>query len=478
MNTKNTGFIDLPKELRSKFSKNQQVLVSIQRKNLTFYAKIKEQNHKGIYVPSDLVCKSKLLEGAFEISLKRINGFSTKVTSDGRIYLPKNIVQQVQLNKGEIVKVCAEIEGKTYGQYSVICSREKEKTTEYSIAFDSATIGKSGIFQLEDVVSRNKTTLNQEMKEILKDFNYAQLDNERLVVFYGNRVPIIINKNIQIEKLAYYLGCYFSDGTKRGNSWGIVASTFEQANFFLEMHKSIVPDAFTLSELSFSWDGEGKAPIKEITNAWLQKTGVNVENRIRVRNILSTLHSKRNEYGSLVIKEHRQLVLLYYNRLISALMTRIFKGDKDSARNFLLGCFEGDGSPSSKTHGHIVLASSRDEHEILAKIAKVAEMSSKVFIEQQNRFYLRFHSLGLLSKFLIIGEQIFRYYPKRRKKFIERLSNIGAARYILGKSITSGWVKNELRDAGLLNKGYKLTKKGEEIRMLLIKTKNEVNQNG
>jgi hypothetical protein len=45
-----------------------------------------------------------------------------------------------------------------------------------------------------------------------------------------------VNTNLKLSDLAFYLGAYFADGTRKGNSWAICASTFEQAKYYLKMH--------------------------------------------------------------------------------------------------------------------------------------------------------------------------------------------------------------------------------------------------
>ena len=53
-----------------------------------------------------------------------------------------------------------------------------------------------------------------------------------------------------MPNLTFYLGAYFADGTRKGNSWGICASIFEQAKYYLKMHKFLIKDSkpeFTIS---------------------------------------------------------------------------------------------------------------------------------------------------------------------------------------------------------------------------------------
>ena len=84
------------------------------------------------------------------------------------------------------------------------------------------------------------------------DFNFGKIDEKYGIIFLGNRVPIIIKLNIILKDFANYLCCYFADGTKKGNDWGICASTFEQANYYLKMHNSLVFNSKIIPSISFT----------------------------------------------------------------------------------------------------------------------------------------------------------------------------------------------------------------------------------
>ncbi|MEK6921200.1 MAG: hypothetical protein AABX82_04915, partial [Nanoarchaeota archaeon] len=77
-------------------------------------------------------------------------------------------------------------------------------------------------------------------------------------------------------------------------------------------------------------------------------------------------------------------------------------------------------------------------------------------------------SLELLESIDLLNEILFKYYPKRRKRTIERVMKTGAAQFLLGNSEkTSPWILRRFREKGILNKDNKIIRKGMEIRKAL-----------
>jgi hypothetical protein len=420
-----------------------------------------------------------LLQKEVEVIIEEVDGFFSKISSDGKVYLPNSTGLKLNLIKDEIILLEAIIEDKLFSNYTQVKTREKKNTKEYHCQFNINLKNKEGLFKIKELTSRTPISINTEIKKLLDGLNYAQINVTDLIVFYGNRVPIIINKNINIKDFAYYLGCYFSDGTKKGNSWGIVASTFQQANLFIKTHKNLIKNNNIIYELSFSrysHQEENKTKLK-LKDIWEAKTSITLNlNKIRTRKIKASLYSKRNQFGSLVIKENKHLSLLFYNRMLNILFSYIFiEKNKELADDFLLGCFEGDGGVSSKTHAHIILTTNAKEFEILTQVAQIGSLKFKAHHEPAKIYYLRFHSLSILSNLDLLKFKLFQYYPKRRKVFIERFLEIGAVKFILGiQPSTSGWIKNYLQKENILYKRYKLTKKGKEIKKALIGFKKEL----
>mgnify|MGYP001564878718 CR=1 FL=1 len=110
---------------------------------------------------------------------------------------------------------------------------------------------------------------------------------------------------------------------------------------------------------------------------WKEYTGQNIEPRkIRVIKTNTEFASNRNPYGSLVIKENRQLTQLYYNLLLESLFSTIKnEQNKELATEFILGAMEGDGCVNSKTHGHVIITTNDAEVKILKEICDQSYLS-------------------------------------------------------------------------------------------------------
>jgi len=478
---KECGFIYLNKEHKNKFKFGQQLKISAQLPNnkIVFFAKLRRYGRPGVYVPAKIVKKHKLLSKSTMLTFEKINGFFTKTSYDGRIYLPQEEVKKLNLKQDEIIRVEGVIEGKKYSEFCRIRIRRRFKTIECFCMFNPSLTKKEGIFNIKSIISRNNYKIPKVVKRIVKDFNYAPLEKNKVVAYYGNRVPVIIKTNFDMKKIAYYLGCFFSDGTKKGNSWGVCASTFEQAKCFLKMHKFLIKNPILNIELTYTDPfRENKEKLKNRLNRlWLKKTGLNIpKKRIWIYGTKVKDAQNRNVYGALSIREHRQLVLIYYNRLLNYfLKTIIEKKNKKLALDFILGVLEGDGSPSAKSRGNIVISTNKKEVKTLIQLFKILNLKHEGYAEKQNRCYIRIGSLELIEKVDLIKDKLFRFYPKRRKRTIERLLLTGAARYLTGKqSTTSAWILKRFREKRILNKENKLTMKGKKIKQALLKLEKEI----
>jgi hypothetical protein len=372
----------------------------------------------------------------------------------------------LQLKSNELILLEGQVENIIKTKLCKIKVREKNGKKEYFCIFSSELKNKSGLFAIKTKLP--KYNLKEPLRLILRDLNYGVLNNRKIVILQ-HKSELYINPQIRLDdNLFYYLGCYLADGTRK-NMWAITASTFNQAKFYKEMHeKLILNPVYESSYISISLRKDNKVDIKEIKNLWEKVCGIKVKS-IRTR-IINGNSLKTHLYGSLVIRENRKVTLLYYQKLLDYVISYIInKKNKMAAINFICGVLEGDGSPSARKRGYIIISSNKEDAATLQKILKIASVDYSIQ-KDCNRVYVRLNVLGLLSKLELIWNKIFAYYPERRKKFIERFSKIGAVRFIIGEqNYCASWVKSWLRKNGILNENYELTPKGRKIKNLLKK---------
>lgn len=431
----------------------------------------------GFFVKKEIMLEHELLGSTPEFIIEQVDGFFSKVGTDGRIYLPASIVKKHNIKHHNIVFIKS-ITGERAQKLSLVTVRKKKSTTEYRCNFNNQVAGTVPLFLIENL-SLKKRSYSHMMQQVLKKFKTAPLNDSQTVLFLGNRIPIIINDKIKIEDSAYYLGAFFADGTKRGNNWGICASTFKQAKYYLSMHEKFIADATLNISLTYT-DNKNEDLVelrKRLARVWLDNAAVSVNpGKIRVIGTLTPDAANRNQYGSLVIKELRQSTMFYYNELLDYLLKKMCKTrNKKLALRFLSGVLEGDGFPSAHTRGHIVISTNKCELGVLREVFNIAGLKHEGLKEGKNKASIRIGSLEILKNLLSFNNSLFTYYPKRRKRFIERFLSIGVTRYLLGKQkATAYWVVKELQREKIIDKSNSLTKKGKRIQSVLLEMEKSV----
>lgn len=471
-NKAGTGFIQFPKRLKDSLEIDSCVKVSIKHgsQDIDFFGVVKVYDYEGVYVPKEFAKKYGLIGKEVNSKVTSINGFHAKISSDGRIYFPIKTAEGLNLIENSVVRAALQISGTIISEYCRVDTRMKNKSKEYYAFFGPKYYGKEAIVTLEKLP---EPTLADNGSKIvntaLKNFNFSFLPNKEAVIIEKHKQPLIISTDISFNDLSHYLGAYFSDGTKKGNSWAICASTFEQAEYYLSMHKKIIKTPNLKFNLSFTT----YVKVDEKLNDWLKRQWAKKAHiepfRIRFRPSLSLKGKKHNKYGTLVIKENRILVLNIYNKLLNALIRRIISNNQQTlALNFILGVLEGDGASNAKKRGHLQIATNKADASLLEKILDAAKLKYKSVNEKGSKYFIRINSLELIKNLPRVYNSIFKYYPKRRKTFFKRLVNTPTAQFILRERETiPSWIKAKLKKDNILAYDYSFTKFGNKVGMRL-----------
>ena len=398
-----------------------------------------------------------------KVRLTDLNGFYSRISSDGIIYIPQDIVKNQKLRQNDVVLIRVIKNNKVIKEkYTKIAVHRKRNKLEYVCVFDKNFYGKELIFQIKKEASEEKVSrINLIIRKILKNFYFTFVNKNLVIVFKGNKVPAVINTNLKYSDVVFYLGAYFADGTRKGNSWAICASTFEQARYYLKMHNFLIKDSRPEFAISYTniYNIEPVELKKNLVEIWQKEVSIKV-NKFRIRKPSGKSISKWNKYGTLVIREHRQILLDFYNALLESLVKEIsLKKDKKLAIDFVCGVMEGDGCAPAKKRGHITIATNKEDLDILKNIVKVAQINFKV-IQQSNKYTLRIGALEILRNFYLLKDKIFLFYPKRRKALFERLKTVGAIKFLIEDRGSTNWVKVWLRSNGFVDKNYEITKNG------------------
>lgn len=417
--------------------------------------------------------ENNLLNKKIKVRLTDLSGFYSRISPDGIIYIPQDIVKNQKLRQNDVVLVRAIKNNKVIKEkYTKIAAHRKRNKLEYVCVFDKNFYGKELIFQIKKEASEEKVSrINLIVQKILKNFYFTFVNKNLVIVFKGNQAPAFINTNLKYSDIAFYLGAYFADGTKKGNSWAICTSTFEQARYYLKMHSFLIKDSkpeFTISYTNI-YNIEPVELKKNLIEIWQKEVGINV-NKFRIREPSGKSISKWNKYGTLVIREHRQILLDIYNALLKLLMKEILlKKDKELASDFICGVMEGDGCVPARKRGHVTIWANKNDIHILGKILQVAQIKFGIARDTPNKYALRIGTLEILRNFDLLKNKIFILYPKRRKTLFERLRTVSTVKFLAGNhESTNNWVKVWLKDNGFSDKNYQITKKGLELRDNLL----------
>lgn len=476
-NTRGTGFFTLSQRLSSKFQEGNQVLVKIQSDvGIHYYGTIKRFNGKlVVYVPKEIMTKHELCHKTLEIRLEKVDGFHTKVGKDGRIYLPKKRAEELNLDEGQIIEVNGQIGDRTETAYGPVLMRKRGNKTTYRVNFNKNYAGKEGVFKIKNTFrpSSEKDKVSKDLNRILEGLDWI-VTGETVRVFDGNKLPVKMSRKVRLSEICYYLGAFFADGTKRGNSWGIGASTFQQGKFYKSVHDDLFKSVDLHVELNYTFHPATRLNRDYLIEMWEDKVGVKI-NSVQEYKTETKKAKNRNKFGTLYFREHKILMKEIYNRTLSNLFEKILKEKNEAlAWDFILGVLEGDGYPGGKKRGHIKITTNKQETSKLRKVFKILNLKHEGAGNKSGHI-MRIGSLEIMTSLDLIGDKLFQFYPKRRMRFIRRLLNTGTARFLLGEKMsTSGWIKNYLLDRNVLDENYEITPKGRVIRKELKKLSQEI----
>ncbi|GEM_PF-1715356 len=467
-NGSGTGFAKLPSSSMLKLGEKIKVSFSTDKSEQIFFAKVvKLDGAEGLYIPSNLSKKYDLFGKIIALRIERLSGFGTKAGDDGRIYFPIEYGKNFSLETGDIVLTDIICDSKKQSLLLKIIKRKRKHTVEFMSILGKGYSNKYLQIQLKRKLEKRIESKagGIDLKELFGNTLF-KINEKELTIFDGKKKSIVIPTHISYEEIALYFGAYFADGTKKGNSWGICASTQEQAHYYLKMHRYLIKNTKLAFELSYTLMNS-KFESSKLVKKWQKASSSDLTGiKIRMHHSLTGHATKYNEAGTLVIKEHRLAVLKFYNVLLSSLIQCILSTkNRKLAIDFICGVLEGDGTVNAKQRAHIQIATNRKDCPILERILKVTGLRFRAVKEQNNKFYIRIGAMEILNNLPLLKNKIFKFYPKRRKRLFSRISKIGGVRFLFGQQPSAAsWVKSSFRKMGILNRDYTLTKFGKTIK--------------
>jgi hypothetical protein len=221
-NKRGTGFFYIPKEKSDLVNFKTRIKVTLYPRIYFFSQIVKHNERLGIYIPRRIMEKNDLLNKKIKVQLNKIEGFYAPIGSDGRVYIPGEIAKSKFLQNNSIISIEAVKNGKViYKKYVKVYlySRPNKKEKEFMCYVNKKLHGKNLIFNIETLpVKPQKRKLNPLITQLFRGMHYAFVNKNSTIIFKGNKLPAIVNTNLKLSDLAFYLGAYFADGTRKGNS--------------------------------------------------------------------------------------------------------------------------------------------------------------------------------------------------------------------------------------------------------------------
>lgn len=136
-------------------------------------------------------------------------------------------------------------------------NRNREDEYYYTIRMQkipTKTEGKTTIGKKIEKLSTEKIQDDQEiyLPGLFPEAHMGKLTENTMIIFMGIHKPIITPITIQLIEFVHYFGCYYADGTKKGHSWRINASTKEQAEYYLDCYNKLILNQDLKFELTYT----------------------------------------------------------------------------------------------------------------------------------------------------------------------------------------------------------------------------------
>lgn len=445
------GWITIPHNLMNRINlKNRYEIKfgSLDNNSYSIISTPKNQNRSwGFYLPEHLCIPNNLIGKKILISITETPCFSAKISEERAVIIPNGVVNEYKIQNNGLYEIEYEINGiKSRNYYQINETERSNRTNEFKFVIrdeiPSSTYAKFQIIRkLSKPLTLDSNEINIPIGSIFSDANCGMIDENSIIIFDGKKKPIICTPNIPIEKIIHYIGCYYADGSKTG-SWSISASTPEQALYYKNSLSNIVKNLELSYELSYTKSindlRSNSQLIEELTKFWFDRCGILInENRIRILHTSSDFSNKRNEFGSLRIRDQKGLVLDLHHKLMSKIGDELnHSNNKNLIWQFLFGVLEGDGfvSGGKSRFGVGFSCNIHNKNEIINYLNKLNIHThyddSKVTNNISNGFQVYFSLKEVILNLKIISQNIFIYYPKRRKLFIERLLNQPIIKYL------------------------------------------------
>ena len=488
-----TGWLTLPIELRESAEPGQiydlSLMVSKLRTHVLTAKLSTTAKGWGFYIPKALCMEHSLVGESVTCYIYQMEHFPVKISADKIVRLPNSVVEEYGIKENDLFEVEIIVDRAIFREVVLTNKNDKSNRSgkdEFLFTFRLSDVPTSteARIKLLNSIKRLPSELaekdNYERFYLPKLFPNAiigKVDENEMIIFLGNHVPIITPVEINLTEFIHYFGCFYADGTKTKPGWRNSASTPEQAVYFMEKLSQLIEDSQLKFDLTYTLKPSDKRSSEIIKNEliayWGNKAKIKLsEDRIKIRKGKSDSVKKWNKYGSLSIRDGRTLITDLHLRLMDSILFYLRNyANIDSIWDFLFGILEGDGCVSGgKGRFGVGFACHKDDRIIRPLLDKLqikyAVDSSRIRRKEGSGISITFWLFEVLSNLDILSAKLFEYYPKRRTLFISRLIEQPSIRNLLSnkRSVT---IKHTSK-----SKSYELNAK--EIRKVINELSKEL----
>ncbi|OLS32984.1 MAG: hypothetical protein HeimAB125_03260 [Candidatus Heimdallarchaeota archaeon AB_125] len=455
-NNRGAGWITLPAEIREAAEPGCFYDLSLIDSKLETHVLIKKllvmKKSWGFYLPQNLCTEHSLIGETVTCYIYQMDHFPIWINKDKIIRLPNSIVKEYQIEESNLFEVEVITDKGIFGEVILITRVDRSNRSEndeyrLTLRLSDAPRSTEARIKLIKRVEKLPHSIEEENHEnfylpkLFPDGIMGKVHENEMIIFLGNHVPLFTPIRVNLLDFIHYFGCYYADGTKKGWAWRISASTPEQAVYYIEKYNQLICGNQLVFRVSYSKkpsDKRKKEQVKEdLIKYWKEHANVIVDKKITIRNAKHDNVRKWNKCGTLDITDNRNLVMEIHLRILSEVVEVVKHNVNDEYNwQFLFGILEGDGYVAGGKDGFGIgfsthLSDKVIENALIRLGINYRVDRSRVKDGTYSGITFEFGLFEVLQNLETLSENLFKYYPKRRDRFITRLINQASVEYVL-----------------------------------------------
>ncbi|MCG3227285.1 MAG: hypothetical protein H7645_10215, partial [Candidatus Heimdallarchaeota archaeon] len=240
-----TGWLTLPMELRESAEPGQIYDLSLMDSKLRTHvltAKLSTTAKGwGFYIPKALCLEYSLIGETVNCYIYQMEHFPVKISSDKIVRLPNSVVEEYGIKENDLFEVETIVERAIFREVVLITKIDRSNKSRkdeflFTHRLSGVPTSTEARIRILNCIEKLPSELDEKnnyekfyLPSIFPDAILGKVDENEMIIFLGNHVPILTPIEINLYEFVHYFGCFYADGTKVGPGWRNSASTPEQA---------------------------------------------------------------------------------------------------------------------------------------------------------------------------------------------------------------------------------------------------------